>query len=90
MIYHKKNKLTLEIELRDFSVYYTQGAVDAAIAAMKEGKSEVMCEQAYQMAQSKPKFVHRNFFRDAETLASIKSAKAARKGELTRLADASK
>ena len=32
-------------ELTDFSVYYTQGAAEAAIAAMKEGKSEVMCEQ---------------------------------------------
>jgi DNA modification methylase len=43
--YDKKNKLSVKIELTDFSVYYTQGAAEAAIAAMKEGKSEVMCEQ---------------------------------------------
>ncbi len=41
----KKKKLSIRIELTDFSVYYTQGAAEAAIAAMKEGKSEVMCEQ---------------------------------------------
>ena len=40
----KKNKLALGIELTDFSVYYSQGAAEAAIAAMKVGKSEVMCE----------------------------------------------
>ena len=43
--YDKKQKLSIRIELTDFSVYYTQGAAEAAIAAMKEGKSEVMCEQ---------------------------------------------
>jgi hypothetical protein len=36
-------------------VYYTQGAAEAAIAAMKEGKSEVMCEQGqlYKVSKSK-------------------------------------
>jgi len=43
--YAKKDKFTLSIELTDFSVYYTQGAMDAAIASLKEGKSEVVCEQ---------------------------------------------
>lgn len=43
--YDKKNKLSVKVELTDFSVYYTQGAAEAAIAAMKEGKSEVMCDQ---------------------------------------------
>lgn len=43
--YEKKNKLAVRIELTDFSVYYTQGAADAAIAALKEGSSEVICEQ---------------------------------------------
>ena len=43
--YDKKAKLSVTIELTDFSVYYTQGAAEAAIAAMKGGKSEVMCEQ---------------------------------------------
>ena len=43
--YDKKQKLSIRIALTDFSVYYSQGAAEAAIAAMKEGKSEVMCEQ---------------------------------------------
>lgn len=43
--YDKRNKLALAIELTDFSVYYNQGAADAAIAALKEGKSDVLCEQ---------------------------------------------
>lgn len=53
--YDKKNKRALSIELTDFSVYYTQGAADAAIAAMKEGKSEVVCEQGqlYKVSKSK-------------------------------------
>lgn len=43
--YDKKSKLTVSIELTDSSVYYTQGAAEAAIAGLKEGKSEVLCEQ---------------------------------------------
>jgi hypothetical protein len=43
--YDKKNKFAVTIELTDFSVYYTQGTAEATIAAMKEGKSEVICEQ---------------------------------------------
>jgi site-specific DNA-methyltransferase (adenine-specific)/adenine-specific DNA-methyltransferase len=39
-----KDKLTLQIELTDFSVYYTQGAAEAALAALKEGKSDVICD----------------------------------------------
>ena len=50
-----KNKLTITIELTDFSVYYTQGAAEAAIASMKEGKSEVMCEQGQLIKVSKDK-----------------------------------
>ena len=42
--YAKKDKYTLQIELTDFSVYYTQGAMEAAIATLKEGKSQVVCE----------------------------------------------
>ena len=53
--YDKKHKLALSIELTDFSVYYTQGAAEAAIAAMKEGKSEVMCEQGQLFKVSKNK-----------------------------------
>jgi hypothetical protein len=53
--YDKKNKSTVAIELTDFSVYYTQGAAEAAIAAMKGGNSEVMCEQGqlYKVSKSK-------------------------------------
>jgi site-specific DNA-methyltransferase (adenine-specific)/adenine-specific DNA-methyltransferase len=53
--YEKKNKLAISIELTDFSVYYSQGAADAAIAALKEGKGEVICEQGqlYKVSKSK-------------------------------------
>jgi hypothetical protein len=43
--YNKKYKLAVRVELTDFSVYYTQGAAEAAIAAMKDGKNGVICEQ---------------------------------------------
>lgn len=59
--YDKKNKRTLRIELTDFSVYYSQGAAEAAIAAMKEGKSEVICDkgQLYKVAKDKDGIVSR-------------------------------
>ena len=59
--YDKKNKFAVTIELTDFSVYYTQGAAEAAIAAMKEGKSEVMCEQGqlYKVSKSKDGIVNK-------------------------------
>ena len=53
--YDNKNKFAVTIELTDFSVYYTQGAAESAIAAMKEGKSEVMCEQGQLYKVSKNK-----------------------------------
>jgi site-specific DNA-methyltransferase (adenine-specific)/adenine-specific DNA-methyltransferase len=53
--YHKRNKRALSIELTDFSVYYTQGAAEAAIAAMKEGKSEVLCESGQMVKVGKNK-----------------------------------
>jgi DNA modification methylase len=53
--YDKKKKLAVSIELTDFSVYYTQGAAEVAIAALKEGKSEVMCEQGQLYKVSKGK-----------------------------------
>jgi hypothetical protein len=37
-------KLTVAVELTDFSVYYTQGLADAIAAGLKAGKSEVVCE----------------------------------------------
>ena len=40
-----KTNLTLAVELTDFSVYYSQGVADSIAAELKEGKSEVTCEQ---------------------------------------------
>jgi site-specific DNA-methyltransferase (adenine-specific)/adenine-specific DNA-methyltransferase len=53
--YSKKSKLALTIALTDFSVYYTQGAAEAAIAAMKEGKSDVLCENGKLVKVAKDK-----------------------------------
>lgn len=50
-----KDKLTLQIELADFSVYYNQGAAEAAIAAIKDGKSSVICDQGQLVKISKDK-----------------------------------
>jgi site-specific DNA-methyltransferase (adenine-specific)/adenine-specific DNA-methyltransferase len=50
-----QDKLTIQIDLTDFSVYYSQGAAEAAIAAMKEGKSDVVCEQGQLIKISKDK-----------------------------------
>ena len=59
--YDKKNKFSVAIELTDFSVYYTQGAAEAAIAAMKEGKNGVICDrgQLYKVTKSKDGIVER-------------------------------
>lgn len=56
-----RDKLTLRIELTDFSVHYTQGAAEAAEAALKEGKSAVVCHdgQLYKLAKSKAGVVTR-------------------------------
>jgi adenine-specific DNA-methyltransferase len=53
--YDAKNKLSLAIELTDFSVYYSQGLADAIAAELKEGKSEVICEQGKLVKYSKDK-----------------------------------
>lgn len=60
--YDKKNKLAVSIELSDFSVYYTQGAAEAVIAALKEGKSDVICEQGqlYKISKNKDGVVNRD------------------------------
>jgi len=50
-----RDKLTVQIELTDFSVYYNQGAAEAAIAALKDGKSDVICEQGQLIKISKNK-----------------------------------
>lgn len=53
--FDKKNKLALAVELTDFSVYYSQGLVDSIAAELKEGKSEVVCEQGRLLKISKDK-----------------------------------
>lgn len=57
-----KDKLTVAIELTDFSVYYTQGAAEAAIAALKDGKSDVICDQGqlYKISKSKDGAIKRD------------------------------
>jgi len=54
--------LTIAVELTDFSVYYTQGAMEAAIANLKDGKSQVVCEagQLYKIAKDKQGVVTRD------------------------------
>lgn len=49
------DKLTVRIELTDFSVYYSQGAAEAAIAALKEGKGGVICDRGQLVKVSKSK-----------------------------------
>ncbi len=53
--FDKKNMLKLTVELSDFSVYYSQGIADAIAAELKEGKSEVVCEQGKLIKVSKDK-----------------------------------
>jgi site-specific DNA-methyltransferase (adenine-specific)/adenine-specific DNA-methyltransferase len=53
--FDKKDKLTVAVELTDFSVYYSQGLADAIAADLKEGKSEVVCEQGKLIKLSKDK-----------------------------------
>jgi site-specific DNA-methyltransferase (adenine-specific)/adenine-specific DNA-methyltransferase len=50
-----RDKLTVQIELTDFSVYYSQGAAEAAIAALKEGKGDVICDHGQLVKISKSK-----------------------------------
>ncbi len=53
--FDKKNKLTLAVELTDFSVYYSQGVSEAITAELKAGKSEVVCEAGKLIKISKDK-----------------------------------
>ena len=53
--FDKKDKLIVAVELTDFSVYYSQGLADAIAADLKEGKSEVVCEQGHLWKVSKDK-----------------------------------
>ena len=51
----------MQIELTDFSVYYTQGSAEAAIANMKDGKNGVICDrgQLYKVTKTKDGVVDR-------------------------------
>ena len=53
--FDRKDKLTVTVELSDFSVYYSQGMVDAIAADLKEGKSEVVCDRGKLIKVSKDK-----------------------------------
>ena len=53
--FDKKDKLTVAVEMTDFSVYYSQGLADTIAADLKEGKSEVVCEQGHLWKVSKDK-----------------------------------
>jgi site-specific DNA-methyltransferase (adenine-specific)/adenine-specific DNA-methyltransferase len=50
-----KNPLRVAVELTDFSVYYSQGIADAIAAELKEGKSEVVCDQGKLIKLTKDK-----------------------------------
>jgi len=53
--YDAGNPLSLAIELTDFSVYYSQGVLDAITAELKAGKSEVVCDQGRLVKVAKDK-----------------------------------
>lgn len=59
--YDAKDRHTLAIALTDFSVFYTQGAMDAVVAALREGKSQVVCDggELYKVSKSKAGVVGR-------------------------------
>ncbi|MBN8713002.1 MAG: hypothetical protein J0H50_03375 [Xanthomonadales bacterium] len=50
-----RDKLTVKIELTDFSVYYSQGAAENAIEALGNGKSGVICDRGQLVKISKDK-----------------------------------
>ncbi len=49
------DSFTVAVELTDFSVYYSQGVVDAITPDLKAGKSEVVCEAGKLIKISKDK-----------------------------------
>lgn len=59
--YDGKNKLTLKVELTDFSVHYSQGIADELAHGLKEGKSEVVCDTGtlYKVSKDKKGIVTR-------------------------------
>ena len=59
--YDKKDKLTVSLELTDFSVFYSQGISDELAHGLKPGKSEVVCDQGtlFKVSKSKSGIVSR-------------------------------
>ena len=59
--FDQKDKLTLKIELCDFSVYYSQGIADDLAHGLREGKSEVICDAGtlYKVSKDKQGIVTR-------------------------------
>ncbi|MBS1560117.1 MAG: site-specific DNA-methyltransferase [Bacteroidetes bacterium] len=53
--YDATDRLTLSMELVDFSVFYSQGLVDSITAELKAGKSEVACDAGQLVKFSKDK-----------------------------------
>ncbi len=53
--YDKANKLSVAVELTDFSVYYSQGLIDSIESELKAGKSEVVCDRGRLVKVSKAK-----------------------------------
>lgn len=53
--FDKKNKLSVAVELTDFSVYYSQGLIDSIEAELNAGKSEVVCDRGRLVKVSKAK-----------------------------------
>jgi site-specific DNA-methyltransferase (adenine-specific)/adenine-specific DNA-methyltransferase len=53
--YDKTNKLSVAVELTDFSVYYSQGLIDSIESELKAGKSEVVCDRGRLVKVSKAK-----------------------------------
>jgi adenine-specific DNA-methyltransferase len=52
--FDKKDKFTAKVELTGYSVHYNQGIADELEAGLKEGKSEVVCDngQLYKLSRS--------------------------------------
>jgi len=53
--YRKNDPMVVQMELTDFSVYYSQKAAEEAARSLKNGKSEVVCDQGRLMKVSKDK-----------------------------------
>lgn len=53
--YSAADALTVSVELKDFSVYYSQGLIESISAELKAGKGEVVCEAGWLIKVSRTK-----------------------------------